>query len=74
MHRDCIIVFKNNGAIALRSTNLTVQNDADGKCIVVWDDDVIMCVADMAEVRTVIFADVSDTKELIAELTKAVNA
>ncbi|MBQ1778053.1 MAG: hypothetical protein IIZ93_07845 [Acidaminococcaceae bacterium] len=57
-YKDCIIVTKENRGIALRATKLTVQNN--DQVIVIYDDEDIMGIFSMSEIKAVIFADLGD--------------
>lgn len=53
-YKDCIIVTKENRGIALRATKLTVQNN--DQVIVIYDDEDIMGIFSISEIKAVIFA------------------
>lgn len=57
-YKDCIIVTKENRGISLRATKLTVQNN--DQVIVIYDDDDIMGIFSMSEIKAVIFAYIGD--------------
>ena len=70
-YKDCIIVTKENRGIALRATKLTVQNN--DQVIVIYDDDDIMGIFSMSEIKAVIFAYLGDgqmVQSMIDAITK----
>ena len=72
-YKDCIIVTKENRGIALRlrATKLTVQNN--DQVIVIYDDEDIMGIFSMSEIKAVIFAQLGDgemVQSMIDAITK----
>lgn len=61
-HKDCIIVYKHGKGIALRATRLTVEN-AEG-LITVYNGDDIMAIVPLSEIKTVVFADCGDARNV----------
>lgn len=69
--KDCVIVYKNGKGIALRATRMTVE-DADGMMVTVYDDNGLMAIVPLAEIKTVIFADCG-TAEMINSMIEAIS-
>ena len=70
-HGDCIIVYKNGKGISLRATRLAVENT--NKMITVYNDDDLMAIAPLDEVKTVIFADCGNAENVKA-MIEAISA
>ncbi len=59
-YKDCIIVTKDDVAMTFRSTRVTVENH--GQFICVYDNDDIMCIYAMSEIKAVIIVDCGDVQ------------
>ena len=68
-YKDCIIVTKNNRGISLRATKLTVQNN--DQVIVIYDDEDIMGIFSMSEIKAVIFAYIGD-EQMVQNIMDAI--
>ena len=65
-YKDCVIVYKTGKGLCLRATKLTVHN-AD-KFAVVWDNDNVMAIVPFAEIKTILFCDITDAEKLLETL------
>ena len=68
-YKDSIIVTKNNRGISLRATKLTVQNN--DQVIVIYDDEDIMGIFSMSEIKAVIFAYIGD-EQMVQNMMDAI--
>lgn len=59
-YKDCIIVTNNNQAIVLRATRAIVDNN--NSTLFVYDNDDIIAVFSMSEVKAVIIAYLGDAE------------
>ena len=68
-YKDCIIVTKNNRGISLQATKLTVQNN--DQVIVIYDDEDIMGIFPMSEIKAVIFTHLGD-EQIVQNIMDAI--
>ena len=72
VYKDCVIVYKSGKGIVLRATKMTVINK--DSVILVYDDDVIMAVVPLSEIKTVLFCEASDAEKLCEAISEGNNA
>lgn len=68
-YKDCIIVTKDNKGLSLRATKLTVQNN--DQVIIIYDDEDIMGIFSMSEIKAVIFAYIGD-EQMVQNMMDAI--
>ena len=54
-YRDCIIVYKSGQAIILKANRLAIENEK--KFVYVYDNENVMAIVALDEIKTVLFAD-----------------
>lgn len=61
-YKDCVIIYKTGKGVVLRATKLTVVNE--DKVFIVYDGSDVMAIVPFDEIKTVLFCDMADAKEL----------
>ena len=54
-YRSCLIALQSNRGISLRATKITVENH--DKILCVYDNDEIMAIFQLSDIKAVLFAD-----------------
>ena len=69
-YRDCIIVYKDGQAIILKANRLAIENEK--KFAYVYDNESVMAIVALDEIKTVLFADIGDA-EVAKAMVDAIN-
>ena len=69
-YRDCIIVYKSGQAIILKANRLAIENEK--KFAYVYDNENVMAIVALDEIKTVLFADMGDA-EAAKAMVDAIN-
>ena len=69
-YRDCIIVYKSGQAIILKANRLAIENEK--KFVYVYDNENVMAIVALDEIKTVLFADAGGP-EMAQAMVDAIN-
>ena len=69
-YRDCIIVYKDGQAIILKANKLAIENEK--KFAYVYDNENVMAIVALDEIKTVLFADIG-AAEIAQAMVDAIN-
>ena len=69
-YRDCIIVYKDGQAIILKANRLAIENEK--KFAYVYDNESVMAIVALDEIKTVLFADTGGP-EMAQAMVDAIN-